>query len=118
MAGADLLGLGFGAAQNASLSLMFERVPVSGYNMVSAMYNLAYDAGMGLGAATFGVLAVRTGYRRGPSWRVGLLRSVLGLAPVWRDRAWAGRALRPRASSTSPAGTPRRWPARASRTRP
>ncbi len=86
MAGATLLGLGFGAAQNASLSLMFERVPVSGYDMVSAMYNLAYDAGMGLGAATFGVLAVRTGYA-GAFLAVGLLL-VLGLAPVWRDRAW------------------------------
>jgi hypothetical protein len=29
---------------------------------VSAVWNLAYDAGMGLGAAGFGVLAVRTGY--------------------------------------------------------
>jgi predicted MFS family arabinose efflux permease len=86
MAGAILLGLGFGAAQNASLSLMFERVPASGYDMVSAMYNLAYDAGMGLGAATFGVLAARTGYA-GAFLAVGLLL-VVALAPVWRDRAW------------------------------
>jgi predicted MFS family arabinose efflux permease len=86
MAGAILLGLGFGAAQNASLSLMFERVPASGYDMVSAMYNLAYDAGMGLGAATFGVLAARTGYA-GAFLAVGLLL-VLALVPLWRDRAW------------------------------
>jgi predicted MFS family arabinose efflux permease len=49
-AGAVLLGLGFGVAQNASLTLMFERVSPSGYDMVSAVWNLAYDAGLGLGA--------------------------------------------------------------------
>jgi predicted MFS family arabinose efflux permease len=86
VAGATLLGLGFGAAQNASLSLMFERVPASGYGMVSAIWNLAYDAGMGLGAASFGVLAVRTGYA-GAFLAVGLLL-LLALVPVWRDRAW------------------------------
>ena len=40
-----LVGAGFGMAQNASLSLMFENVPASGYDMVSAIWNLAYDAG-------------------------------------------------------------------------
>jgi len=60
--GAVLLGLGFGVAQNTSLTLMFERVSPSGYDMVSAVWNLAYDAGLGLGAAGFGVLVTRTGY--------------------------------------------------------
>ena len=57
-----LVGAGFGMVQNASLSLMFERVPASGYDMVSAIWNLAYDAGLGLGAVAFGVLAAGTGY--------------------------------------------------------
>ncbi len=60
--GAVLLGLGFGIAQNSSLTLMFERVSASGYDMVSAVWNLAYDAGLGLGAVGFGVLVTRTGY--------------------------------------------------------
>jgi predicted MFS family arabinose efflux permease len=30
--------------------------------MVSAVWNLAYDAGMGIGAAGFGLLAAHTGY--------------------------------------------------------
>jgi predicted MFS family arabinose efflux permease len=60
--GAVLLGLGFGIAQNSSLTLMFERVSPSGYDMVSAVWNLAYDAGLGLGAVGFGVLVTRTGY--------------------------------------------------------
>ena len=57
VAGAVLLGAGFGVAQNASLTLMFDRVTAAGYDMVSAVWNLAYDAGMGLGAAGFGVVA-------------------------------------------------------------
>jgi predicted MFS family arabinose efflux permease len=60
--GAALLGLGFGIAQNSSLTLMFARVSPAGYDMVSAVWNLAYDAGLGIGAAGFGVLVTRTGY--------------------------------------------------------
>jgi predicted MFS family arabinose efflux permease len=62
LAGAVLFGAGFGVTQNASLTLMYARVPESGYSMVSAVWNLAYDAGMGLGAAGFGLLAAGTGY--------------------------------------------------------
>ena len=60
--GSVLLGVGFGIAQNSSLTLMFERVSAGGYDMVSALWNLAYDAGLGIGAAGFGVLVTRTGY--------------------------------------------------------
>jgi predicted MFS family arabinose efflux permease len=81
-----LLGLGFGAAQNASLSLMFERVSVSGYDMVSAVWNLAYDAGLGLGAAGFGVLAARAGYAG--AFGIAAALMLAALAPVWRDRRW------------------------------
>ena len=62
LTGAVLFGTGFGVAQNTSLRLMYDRVPESGFSMVSAMWNLAYDAGMGIGAAGFGVLAGHTGY--------------------------------------------------------
>jgi predicted MFS family arabinose efflux permease len=60
--GALLLGAGFGVAQNASLTLMFDRVTAAGYDMVSAIWNLAYDIGLGLGAAGFGPVVVRIGY--------------------------------------------------------
>lgn len=62
VAGMALFGAGFGIAQNASLTMMFERAPASAYGTVSAVWNLAYDAGLGLGAVAAGVLAVRTGY--------------------------------------------------------
>jgi predicted MFS family arabinose efflux permease len=62
MAGMVLFGTGFGIAQNASLSLMFERVTPAAYDAVSALWNLAYDAGLGVGAAGFGMVAAWTGY--------------------------------------------------------
>jgi predicted MFS family arabinose efflux permease len=60
--GAVLFGLGFGVSQNASLSLMYARVSGSAYGAVSALWNLAYDAGMGAGALAFGVVAPHTGF--------------------------------------------------------
>lgn len=61
LAGAVLFGAGFGISQNASLSLMYARVDSDGYGTVSALWNVAYDAGMGLGAAGFGATAAHTG---------------------------------------------------------
>jgi predicted MFS family arabinose efflux permease len=58
-----LFGGGFGVAQNASLALMFERVSNVHYDAVSALWNAAYDTGLGLGAAGFGLIAATTGYR-------------------------------------------------------
>jgi predicted MFS family arabinose efflux permease len=62
LVGASLFGVGFGITQNTTLTQMYGRVPESGYSMVSAVWNLAYDAGMGIGAAGFGLLAAHTGY--------------------------------------------------------
>jgi predicted MFS family arabinose efflux permease len=57
-----VFGLGFGTAQSATLNLMFSRVADSGYGTASALWNLAYDTGVGLGAAGFGLVAAETGY--------------------------------------------------------
>lgn len=62
LAGAALFGLGFGVAQNASISLLFQSVPDSAYDTASAVWNIAYDAGMGVGAAAFGLLVGFTGF--------------------------------------------------------
>jgi predicted MFS family arabinose efflux permease len=90
VSGTVLLGLGFGVAQNASLALMFERVSAAGYDMVSALWNLAYDAGMGLGAAGFGLIAARTGYPA--AFGLTAVLMLAALAPLWRDRSWLAPA--------------------------
>ena len=60
--GSTLFGLGFGAAQNLTLTLMYNRVPASRYGQVSALWNLAYDGGWGMGAIIFGAVVAGTGF--------------------------------------------------------
>jgi predicted MFS family arabinose efflux permease len=60
--GMILFGCGFGIAQNASLAVMFDRVASDHFDTVSALWNLAYDGGLGIGAAGFGVVASQTAY--------------------------------------------------------
>jgi len=85
LVGAALFGLGLGSAQNASLAMMFERVPEARFAQVSVIWNIAYDAGMGIGAVGFGLVSGFTGY----SWGFALVAALLfATVPVaWRDRA-------------------------------
>jgi predicted MFS family arabinose efflux permease len=60
--GSTCFGIGFGAAQNLTLTLMYSRVDRSRYGQVSALWNLAYDGGWGLGAIVFGITVSGVGY--------------------------------------------------------
>ncbi|MBE8516305.1 MFS transporter [Amycolatopsis sp. H6(2020)] len=60
--GALVFGTGFGALQNATLSLMYARVPAGGESAVSAIWNAAYDLGMAAGALGAGLLISSAGY--------------------------------------------------------
>jgi MFS family permease len=84
LAGAAVFGTGFGIAQNATLALMYSRVSRPSYGTVTALWNLAYDGGMGVGAAGFGLLTARTGYAPGFVLTAVLMLAALG--PALRDR--------------------------------
>jgi predicted MFS family arabinose efflux permease len=86
--GMALFGVGFGIAQNATLALMFDRAPSSRYGTVSTIWNLAYDAGIGIGAVGFGAVAELTGYQTAFALTSALVFAALGV--VWRDRRLAG----------------------------
>jgi predicted MFS family arabinose efflux permease len=60
--GAAVFGAGFGVLQNATLALMYARTTRTGYDAVSAIWNAAYDAGMGAGAIGMGLVAGHLGY--------------------------------------------------------
>ncbi|GAB2552080.1 MFS transporter [Kribbella endophytica] len=62
LGGAACFGLGFGAAQNLTLAIMYDRSPRSRYGQVSALWNLAYDGGWGAGAILFGFVVAGIGY--------------------------------------------------------
>jgi predicted MFS family arabinose efflux permease len=84
LGGATLFGAGFGVTQNAVLCLMYTRVSEAAYSTVSAIWNLAYDGGMGAGVIGFGVLADRCGY----PWAFCITAALMlgGLLPWARDR--------------------------------
>jgi len=70
--------------QNLTLSMMFARAPRGEFSNVSALWNLAFDAGMGVGAVGFGLVADRTGY----AWGFAVIAAIIfaALIPTWRDR--------------------------------
>jgi predicted MFS family arabinose efflux permease len=61
---------------------MFQSVPDSAYDTASAVWNVAYDAGMGVGAAAFGLLVGITGFAVGFALAAALiLLALLALQP-------------------------------------
>jgi predicted MFS family arabinose efflux permease len=80
LGGMALFGGGFGMVQNASLTLMFARARRSGYGAASALWNVAYDGGLGLGAAGFGVLVPHTGYPAAFALAAGVMLLAVPLA--------------------------------------
>jgi predicted MFS family arabinose efflux permease len=83
LAGMAIFGLGLGGAQNSSLAVMFERARAERVAQVSVIWNLAYDAGMGLGAVGFGLLSGLTGYASGFAIVAAILFASVPVA--WRD---------------------------------
>ena len=63
--GMALFGFGLGGAQNSSLAVMFDRAAPGREAQVSVLWNLAFDAGMGIGAVGFGLLSGMVGYPTG-----------------------------------------------------
>jgi MFS family permease len=85
IAATALFGAGFGTVQNSTQTLMYRRARASEYGTVAAMWNVAYDAGLGLGGVGFGVLAAHGSY----SAAFGLTAALMlaALVPAWCDRA-------------------------------
>ncbi|MFE7118922.1 hypothetical protein ACFU99_26240 [Streptomyces sp. NPDC057654] len=52
---ASVYGLGFGALQNDTLVIMFRRAGPRGHGAASTAWNMAYDAGTGIGAVAVGL---------------------------------------------------------------
>lgn len=60
---AAALGTAFGFQQNGTLTLMLERLESRHTDGINAVWNIAYDAGLGLGALAFGGLTPVLGFR-------------------------------------------------------
>ncbi|GAB3479164.1 MFS transporter [Nocardiopsis coralliicola] len=68
IAGATLFGAGFGAVQNDSIVVMFRRGGRAGYGTASAVWNIGFDGGTGVGAVVLGVAITAAGY--GPAFLI------------------------------------------------
>ncbi|GIJ71923.1 MFS transporter [Virgisporangium ochraceum] len=86
VAGMILFGAGFGATQNVTLALMMDRSHPGEYGRTSALWNLAYDGGFGVGAVGIGLLIGPVGYVTGFAITAAVL--VAALVPAWVDRRW------------------------------
>lgn len=104
IAGAAVFGLGFGIAQNATLTMMYARVSGAGYGAVTALWNVAYDAGMGVGAVAFGVLAGPLGYPQ--AFALTAVVMLGALAPAHRDRRAAASVLPGSSASSASSASP------------
>ncbi len=80
LAGALLVGAGYGAVQNLTLVVAFERAGPGGSATASAVWNAAFDTGTGTGAVAVGALAAAGAGLPGAFTACGLL--VLGAAPL------------------------------------
>jgi predicted MFS family arabinose efflux permease len=90
--GAAVFGAGFGLLQNATLALMYARSAPSGYDAVSALWNAAYDAGMGAGAIGMGLVVRPFGYP--VTFLVTAAVVSLALIPAQRETNSAGKRAR------------------------
>ncbi|GAB3425652.1 hypothetical protein GCM10027569_63560 [Flindersiella endophytica] len=73
--------------------MLYDRMPASGYGVATALWSVAYDGGLGLGAAGFGLLTGWTGYSTG----LVIVGCVLLLTTTLGSRA--DRVGRPRAAT-------------------
>jgi predicted MFS family arabinose efflux permease len=60
--GAAAVGFGFGLVQNDALTVLFAAFGSGGYGAASAIWNIAFDAGTGVGALGIGAVAEPFGY--------------------------------------------------------
>jgi predicted MFS family arabinose efflux permease len=78
--GAVVVGVGFGLVQNDALTALFAAAGPQRYGSASAAWNIAYDAGTGVGAVGLGAVADPLGYAAA----FGTSAALLGLVALGR----------------------------------
>jgi predicted MFS family arabinose efflux permease len=79
--GAAAVGFGFGMVQNDSLTVLFAAFGSTGYGAASAVWNIAYDGGTGVGALGLGAVAEPFGYSA--AFGVAAVLLCAGVVVVW-----------------------------------
>jgi len=84
MLSAALFGLGFGAAQPATMALLVDRVPARQRGLGMSTYFTGFDTGITLGSIMLGVVAQRWGF--GVMWTLAGAGTLFGLLGILRAR--------------------------------
>ncbi len=82
--GAAVVGFGFGLVQNDALTALFAAAGPQRYGSASAAWNIAYDAGTGVGAVGIGAVADPFGFRA--AFGLSALLLVLVAPVTWTRR--------------------------------
>ncbi|MFG2226195.1 MFS transporter [Streptomyces sp. NPDC048644] len=104
---AVVYGLGFGALQNDTLVIMFRRAGPHGHGAASTAWNMAYDAGTGIGAMAVGVTSHALGVDG--SFTAAAVLILLAAPLALRDARTEHRGEGPSADER-PAETPTHMP--------
>lgn len=89
--GAVLFGGGFGMVQNEALLSMFFRLPRSRVSEASAVWNISYDAGTGLGSFLLGMVAAVFAYQG--AFAAGAVVIAVGIVLTVADRVVGNHRL-------------------------
>ena len=81
-----VVGIGYGTLQNLTLLVALSRVASHDYGRASAIWNVGFDAGTGLGAVVFGFVATSGGFSMGflVLGGLGLFHLSDNLSTFWR----------------------------------
>ncbi len=88
VAAMTVLGVSYGALQNLTLLVSFQSVERREYGTASAMWNVGFDAGTGLGAVLVGAVAAGTSFTIAFAFTAAVLLASVPLA-VWRPKSIA-----------------------------
>jgi MFS family permease len=91
--GAAAVGVGFGAVQNDALTGLFAAFGSTRYGTASAVWNIAFDAGTGVGAVGLGAVAGPFGYAAAFGLAAALLCGGMAVTGVRPGRRSGGRGL-------------------------
>jgi MFS family permease len=81
---ASLFGLGFGAAQPATMALLIDRIEPEQRGIATSTYYTGFDSGIAIGSILLGVVSQRWGF--GVMWPIAAACTLLGLAGFLADR--------------------------------
>jgi len=84
MISASLCGLGFGAAQPATMALLIDRVRPDQRGLATSTYYMGFDAGISIGSILLGIVSQYWGF--GVMWPLAGACTLLGLLGLLAER--------------------------------